>query len=88
MYGEAGFERSQDCRVTVELRSDNGIIIDVHGVSKTMFGERISVCVEEKLRELEVTDAYVEIFDEGSLDFVICARIKTAVNRARKEKKE
>lgn len=83
MVGCAGFEKPQDCVVTVTLRDAGGIGLQLYSKQEKMFGEAIRSCAQICLKELGVKNALVEIRDYGSLDFAIRARIKTAVARAR-----
>jgi citrate lyase subunit gamma (acyl carrier protein) len=84
MIGEAGFERAQDCRVTVALKEEGGISVALHSKLEKMFGKLMIQSAKDELKELGVENADVEIFDAGSLDYVIRARVKTAVGRAGK----
>lgn len=84
MVGEAGFERAQDCRVTVTLKEEGGISVALHSKLEKMFGKLMIQSAKDELKELGVKNADVEIFDVSSLDYVIRARVKTAVERARK----
>lgn len=85
MTGEAGYEQSQDCKVTVELKEDGGRTIELNSKMESMFGKQIKSKVQEELDLLNVENAYVRIDDFGSLDFAIQARVRTAVRRARGE---
>ena len=80
MTGHAGFDKPQDCSVTVTLRDAGGVEIFLQ---KKLFGGAIRSCAESCLEELGVENALVEIQDYGCLDFAIRARLKTAVRRAR-----
>ena len=82
MIGEAGFENPQDCRVRILLKTRGRIRITLHSEMEKMFGKTIRQTVKEELEVLGIKHAEVEIFDFGSLDFVIRARIKTAAGRA------
>ena len=79
MTGRAGFEKPQDGVVVVSLRDTGGIALQLHSKQ-----ESAQACLEE----LGVKNAAVEIQDFGSLDFVIRARLKTAVDRARRANHE
>ena len=78
MTGHAGFDKPQDCSVTVTLRDAGGVEIFLQSKQEKLFGGAKS-CLEE----LGVENALVEIQDYGCLDFAIRARLKTAVRRAR-----
>ena len=83
MIGEAGYEQSQDCKVTVKLKKRGKIKITLNSKMEKMFGEQIKQKAMEELETLGVKCADVVIDDFSALDFVIQARIRTAVRRAR-----
>ena len=84
MTGHAGFEKPQDCSVTVTLLDAGGVEIRLQSRQEAMFGSTIRSCAESCLEELGVENALVEIQDYGCLDFAIRAMLKTAVRRARR----
>lgn len=84
MTGQAGTEKPQDCLITVTLQENGNREILLHSKQERMFGTAIRNCAQQRLDELGVEHALVEIFDFGCLDFVIRARLKTAVDRARR----
>ena len=81
MTGHAGFDKPQDCSVTVTLRDAGGVEIFLQSKQEKLFGGAIRSCAESCLEELGVENALVEIQDYGCLDFAIRARLKTAVRR-------
>ena len=81
--GEAGYEQSQDCKVTVKLKKRGSLDIILNSKMDKMFGDQIRQKALEELEALGVKQAEVTIDDFSSLDFVIQARIRTAVRRAR-----
>ena len=83
MTGHAGFDKPQDCSVTVTLRAAGGVEIFLQSKQEKLFGGAVRSCAESCLEELGVENALVEIQDYGCLDFAIRARLKTAVRRAR-----
>lgn len=83
MTGHAGFDKPQDCSVTVTLRMPAVWEIFLQSKQEKLFGGAIRSCAESCLEELGVENALVEIQDYGCLDFAIRARLKTAVRRAR-----
>ena len=83
MKGTAGREKPQDCIVTVDLERKSGIEIQLNSKMEKMFGDAIQKTIREALSEMNVKAANVKVDDFGSLDFVIKARTKTAVKRAR-----
>lgn len=85
MLGVAGYEQSQDCKVTVMLKQQGGLKITLNSKMEKMFGDQITAKAREELESLGVDHADVTIDDFSSLDFVIQARIRTAVRRARSD---
>lgn len=85
MVGIAGSENQQDCVARVELREQGGIEIKITGKNVKLFGRLMEAAAADAAGELGVRAAYIEINDNGSLDFVIKARTKTAIRRAWRE---
>ena len=81
--GEAGYEQSQDCKVTVKLKKRGKLRIVLNSKMDKMFGDQIIQKAQEELDYLGVKYADVTIDDFSALDFIIQARIRTAVRRAR-----
>ncbi len=88
MIGEAGYEQSQDCKVTVKLKKRGKLKIVLNSKMEKMFGDQIIQKAQEELAHLGVKHADVTIDDFSSLDFVIQARIRTAVRRARSSEED
>lgn len=83
MIGICGNEKASDVVVTVNLEAQ-GRTIEIKSKLKDMFGSLMEKAVMETLDELKVENAHVKVEDFGALDFIIKARTKTAINRARK----
>ena len=88
MIGEAGYEQSQDCKVTVKLKKRGKVNIVLNSKMEKMFGDQIRQKVQEELDFLGVKYADVTIDDFSALDFVIQARVRTAVRRARRAEED
>ena len=88
MIGEAGYEQSQDCKVTVKLKKRGKVNIVLNSKMEKMFGDQIRQKAQEELDFLGVKYADVTIDDFSALDFVIQARIRTAVRRARRAEED
>lgn len=88
MIGEAGYEQSQDCKVTVKLKKRGKVNIVLNSKMEKMFGDQIRQKAQEELDALGVKYADVTIDDFSALDFVIQARIRTAVRRARRAEED
>ena len=88
MIGEAGYDQSQDCKVTVKLKKRGKVKITLNSKMEKMFGDQIRQKAMEELEALDVKHADVTIDDFSALDFVIQARIRTAVRRARRAEED
>ncbi|WP_319371302.1 citrate lyase subunit gamma [uncultured Ilyobacter sp.] len=82
MIGICGNEKDSDALVTVNLdvKEKN---IEIISKLEGMFGRLMKQAVISALKEMEVENAHVKVEDFGALDFVIKARTKTAVRRAK-----
>ena len=83
MIGQAGREECDDVLVQVNIDTSEGIKIDIESKVKQLFGKQIKKSVKEVLYEMNIKNAYVSLKDIGALDFVIRARVKTAIKRAK-----
>lgn len=79
--GNSGPKIRSDCEITLELKSEDGIIIDLTSKVKALYGESIKNLVVEVLEHFGVKNAYVRINDSGALPFVIAARLESAVKQ-------
>ncbi len=75
--GVSGTENKRDCIVTVT----DGSGIEIEGKDKDMFGEHIESLIGKRLEELGVKAA-VNVKENGSLDYVILARLEAALRKA------
>lgn len=82
MIGICGNEKASDVIVTVNLNC-KGRRIEIKSKLKKMFGSLMKKAVIEVLDELKIEDIDVQVEDFGALDFVIKARTKTAIRRAK-----
>jgi citrate lyase subunit beta / citryl-CoA lyase len=79
--GNAGPKIRSDCEITLELKSDDGIEIDLTSKVKVLYGESIKNLIEEILAFFNVRHAFVKIVDSGALPFVIAARMESAIKQ-------
>lgn len=86
MIGICGNEKESDVIVTVDLSVEK-LEIEIQSKLKKMFGKLMEKAVVEVLEEMNVTNGKITVQDFGALDFVIKARTKTAIRRARAEVK-
>lgn len=80
--GFAGTLESNDCLVTVEVNSDDSVIIQLESVVKARFSKQIEMTIKETCEQLNLVGAIVSVNDKGALDFTIKARVETAVKRS------
>jgi len=78
--GISGTENKRDC--IVRVNEGNGI--EIKGKARDMFGEHIKKLVKKRLDEIGV-EAMVTVEDNGSLDYVILARLEAALRKACEE---
>jgi citrate lyase subunit beta/citryl-CoA lyase len=79
--GNSGPKVRSDCEITLELRNQGGIAIDLVSKVKSLYGESIKKLSYEIFAFFGVKDAYVKINDAGALPFVIAARIEAAIKK-------
>ena len=60
-----------------------GIEIRLESTVKAQFGDAIEAAVRETLAECGVERARLTLSDRGALDFVLRARVETAIARGR-----
>lgn len=83
---QAGSLESSDCLVSVEpAGTGEGLQLSIQSIVMKQFGEAIQEVVRETLQAADVRDVRVDINDRGALDFVIRARLLTALDRAGRE---
>ncbi len=79
--GNRGDKVRSDCHVTVELKGNGGIVVNLNSRVESMYGDQIRRQVLEIFKGMEISNADVEIEDSGALPFVIAARIEAAVRQ-------
>ena len=85
---KAGFDDKGDVVVNISpVKKGTGIRLEVTSKVEAMFGEQIEASVRDVLGSKGIVDAKVVLNDAGALDYVIRARLITAIERATKEEK-
>lgn len=79
--GNSGPKVRSDCEIILELKSDEGINIDLTSKVKVLYGESIKELIAEVLAFFNVKHAFVKINDSGALPFVIAARMESATKQ-------
>jgi len=79
---QAGSFESGDAMVRVRPADEEKLTLKVESKVSQRFSKAIQQTVRAVADELGVTAAYVDIIDRGALDFVLRARVRTALKRA------
>lgn len=79
----AGSLESNDVLVTLRPWDEKKVILEIDSIVEKQFGDRIREIVNEVIHEQEIVSGYVQLQDRGALDFVIKARLETAIARAK-----
>ena len=80
--GNYGPKIRSDCMVTIELTCSGGVHIELISKVKDFFGDHIITLAQDELKFFGVKNTKLKIEDQGALDFVIAARIETALKKA------
>lgn len=82
---QAGTLESSDALISLfPGETGQGVQINVESIVKEQFGDQIRQTVRDFIDNLGITDILVTIKDRGALDFVLEARLETALARAGK----
>ncbi|MDY0098321.1 MAG: aldolase/citrate lyase family protein [Bacteroidales bacterium] len=79
--GNSGPRIRSDCEITLELKTEGGIVIELHSKVKSLYGASIMEQCHTILDFLGVGNAFLSVKDSGALPFVISARIEAAVKQ-------
>lgn len=79
----AGTMESSDIMVEV-IPWEKDLQVNLKSDVEKQYGNQIIELVEEILRENKIKNACLNLNDKGALDFVIKARVKTALYRSSK----
>ena len=77
-----GTDKKGDVLVRLQLTEQDSINLELNSKVYLKYGESIERSVLETLREFGIDSADIKIDDYGALDFVIRARVETAIVRA------
>jgi len=79
--GNSGPKVRSDCEMSLELREEGGIIIELKSKVGVLYGESIRRQSIEILNYYQIRDAFLAIDDSGALPFVISARLESAIKK-------
>ncbi|MBO1361675.1 citrate lyase acyl carrier protein [Acetobacter sacchari] len=80
--GMAGTLESSDVLVVISPNNDIGLKLVLQSKVEKQFGSAIRMCVKNTLAMCGVSDAVIEVRDQGALECVIKARVEAAAYRA------
>lgn len=83
MRVSAGKPEKDDARVTVSAYTGTGPKYSVTSPVRSLFASAQDRIVSETLDEMNAGDLLIEIEDNQALDYVLVARIKSAIYRFR-----
>ncbi len=86
--GNEGPKVRSDCRVELEMLQSGGIQFQLKSKVKALYGDKIQVLVFEILEHFGVKNARIDIVDAGALDYIIAARVETAIKQLLDNDKE
>lgn len=78
----AGTLESSDAFVQIEKTDENGIQIELDSSVEEIYGDDIRALISNVVQKIGVENVLVKVQDKGAFDFVIEARVKTAILRA------
>ena len=82
MEAIAGTTNKGDAFIRVKpVNRGEGITITLESKVDSLYKDEILKAIRKKLEELKISDIYVEIKDYGALDYVLNARLETAILR-------
>ncbi len=79
--GNAGPKIRSDCEMILQLRSESGIVIDLKSKVQVLYGASIRKLCTDILVFFGIRDALLTVNDSGALDWVIGARLESAVKQ-------
>lgn len=78
----AGTLESSDIHILIKPNEIDKIEIELDSVVEKQFGKQIKKLIEDTLKSNNVSNALVKATDKGAVDYVIKARMETAIYRA------
>lgn len=81
-------DTASDCWIHLEIKQTGGLTIHVESKVKSLYGESIQKTARKMMKFFGLENAFLRIEDQGSLPFILTARLETAVKKCFPEKKE
>jgi len=86
--GDNNPKSRSDCFVRLQIKEEGGIKVDIKSKVKGLYGNAIEELCLKELSFFGIENAEISIQDTGALDFIIAARIESAIKQAIKTDKE
>lgn len=86
--GNKGKGIRSDCHVTLEIRKDGGIDIQLVSKVKALYGESIVKLCRNIFQHFGISHASLQLEDSGALELVIAARLEAAIRHLTGSTKE
>lgn len=86
--GNTGDKVRSDCFVTLELKKEGGIELDIKSKVSSIYGASIKKLCLEALDFFEIKNAKLSIQDKGALPLVMMARIEHAIKQLKDTDRE
>ena len=77
--GNRGKNIRSDCYVEFELKTSDGIKINLQSKVEPMYGDSIRSLIKDILKTFKISNASVLVEDYGALPFTIAARVESAI---------
>jgi citrate lyase subunit gamma (acyl carrier protein) len=78
----AGTLESSDVYIQINPIDEDKVEIELESSVAELYDDMIEELVSDTLKELNISGVHIKIQDKGALDFVIRARLETAIFRA------
>ena len=80
----AGAEEKSDARITISP-GKSGIVVVIEKIPHPRFRSALTQLITQYMQAEHIADAWIRVWDFGALEFVIRARLKTALRGAERE---
>jgi citrate lyase subunit gamma (acyl carrier protein) len=79
---KAGTLESNDILIMVSPNENGGVELQLDSIVIKQFGDQIRKVILDKVDEMNIDNISIKAQDKGALDYVIAARVETAIKRA------
>ena len=86
--GNHGEDVRSDCLIKMSLSTKGGIRIKIESKVESIYGDQINSLLKDILGFYKISNAEILVQDSGALDFVMAARMETAIHQLTGDAKE